>query len=255
MSDETFRLETGAGALAVRLSRPEDADSDRAMLYLHGFGSSQEGEKADLFRRRAVAAGLAFCSFDFRGHGASGGSMEELSLSRNLEDIGRVDAALTERGFGRRVLFGSSMGGASAMWWAARHPGRVEAAIHLAPALELAAGLAAVAGEDGMARWERDGYLRFATELVEVDLGWDLWRDLEAYPVEDLRSLYRTPTLIFQGMQDASVPWRGVMEFVAGCAFQEIRLELFADGDHRLLDRLDRLWELTAGFLADCGLL
>ena len=40
--------------LAVRWAPAESADT---LLYLHGFGSSQAGEKAESFRRRAVARG------------------------------------------------------------------------------------------------------------------------------------------------------------------------------------------------------
>src|SRR5947209_8506113 len=47
-------------------------------LYLHGLGSDQDGEKADFFRRRAQAGGFAFCSFDFEGHGRSGGDTRGL---------------------------------------------------------------------------------------------------------------------------------------------------------------------------------
>ena len=109
--------------LAVRLTQPGGAGRSRfAFLYLHGFGSAQSGEKADYFRARAVAEGLPFCSFDFRGHGESGGTMRELTFSRNLEDLGVVHDFLAGQGLGAVVLIGSSMGGATALWHAARRP-------------------------------------------------------------------------------------------------------------------------------------
>ena len=95
----------GAGGepshLAVRLRRPPGGGRSRfAFLYLHGFGSAQSGEKADFFRERAVADGIPFCSFDFQGHGESGGTMRDLTFSRNLEDLGAVHDFLAGQGLG-----------------------------------------------------------------------------------------------------------------------------------------------------------
>ncbi|HYE76838.1 MAG TPA: alpha/beta hydrolase, partial [bacterium] len=60
--------------LAVRYDEPPGGGS-LCLLYLHGFGSDQWGEKAEFFRDRALAAGFGFCSLDFQGHGRSGGTM------------------------------------------------------------------------------------------------------------------------------------------------------------------------------------
>jgi pimeloyl-ACP methyl ester carboxylesterase len=167
--------------LAVRFDpTPAGPASRPCFLYLHGFGSEQSGEKAEFFRRRALAAGFGFCSFDFQGHGLSGGEMAALTLTRNLEDVARVHAFLRERGHGRLILIGSSMGGGTALWYSALHPEEIVAGLHIAPAL---------------------------------------------------------------------VSWKSVLDFAVRCTFQEIDLHLFADGDHRLTDRKERLWELMEEFL------
>jgi alpha-beta hydrolase superfamily lysophospholipase len=247
-------------ALAVRLDDPEVSHGESSgdgtvMLYLHGFGSSQAGEKADLFRARCVARGIAFCSFDFRGHGDSGGSMLRLSLSRNLSDTATVHDELERRGYSRILLFGSSMGGLTGLWHAHRHPERIAAAIHLAPALGLERTFTASLGAEKMARWQRDGKLEIEHELGTWDLGWDFVEDLRRHHVGELAAGYETPTLIFQSKHDTSVPWRAVVDFATQATGEEIELHLFADGDHRLIDRLPRLWALAEEFLEGRGLL
>jgi len=245
-----------ASHLAVRLDTPDgDAETPFCFLYLHGFGSTQSGEKADFFRGRAVEAGFAFCSFDFQGHGQSGGALRNLSLTRNLEDIGRVQAWLRERGHERLCLLGSSMGGGSALWYSALHPEAILAGLHIAPALALDRALLDWAGPERRRRWEETGTVRFQNDLVETDLDWSLIEDLRRYPVDDLLTRYRTPALLLQGRRDTSVPWRGVADFVARCAFTGIDLHLFADGDHRLTDRKERLWSLMLEFLRGRGIL
>ncbi len=237
--------------LAVRLSRPPAAapKTSLVVLYLHGFGSQQQGTKAEFFRRRCLGSGVAFCSFDFQSHGESGGRFADLTLSRNLEDIGRVHGHLRAEGFERLVLFGSSMGGASAMWYAALHPRDIAAAIHIAPALELDKGLLERFTSSQRQRWQRDGVITFEHELVSCQLSWRLIEDLRSFGVQRLADLYSTPTLIFQGKNDLSVDWRTVLDLTSRCRAECISLHLMGDGDHRLLDRLPLLWQISEAFL------
>jgi alpha-beta hydrolase superfamily lysophospholipase len=235
--------------LAVHLTEP-DQPGGEAVLYLHGFGSSQGGTKAAFFRERFVEAGFAFCSLDFQGHGESGGSMFGLSLSRNLNDVDRVHRRLEEQGYGPVLLVGSSMGGLTALWHAARHPQRVAAAMHLAPALDLGQNFVERVGEEGMRRWREEGRIHVKNDLVDCHLGWNFVEDFERFPLEDLKARYRTPTLLLQGKKDDSVHWRSVAAFATECTFEGIELHLFADGDHRLIEQRDRLWALMGEFLA-----
>lgn len=221
------------------------------MLYLHGFGSVQSGEKATFFRARAVAAGLAFCSFDFRGHGESGGSLRDITLTRNLEDVAAVRAWLAGRGHERVVLFGSSMGGATALWYADAHPAGVLAAVHVAPAVGMLGGFERWAGPEGIERWHREGTIRFRNELVEADLGWGLVEDLRGRDLDALARRTAVPTMFLQGKRDATVDWRDVAHFAAAAPPGTIELVLYDDGDHRLTDRKDELWRRALAFLRE----
>jgi len=236
--------------LAVRFDPPPPGGGGRpCFLYLHGFGSEQSGEKAEFFRARALAAGFGFCSFDFQGHGQSGGAIGDLTLTHNLADGARVHALLRERGCGRLILTGSSMGGGTALWYSLLHPEEIVAGLHIAPALELDKGLLAWAGPERARAWEETGSIHFHNEFVSCELGWSLIEDLRAHPLDTLLAGYRTPCLLLQGKLDTSVSWKSVLAFAVRCTFQEIEIHLFADGDHRLTDRKDRLWELMDEFL------
>jgi pimeloyl-ACP methyl ester carboxylesterase len=241
--------------LAVRFHSPRRGEQARpCLLYLHGFGSNQSGEKAELFRRRALAAGFGFCSFDFQGHGASGGDLRGLTLSRNLADIARIRHFLRAHGQESLILLGSSMGGGSGLWEAALHPEGIVAGLHIAPALEMDRGLLTWAGPERARVWEETGVIDFKNDLVSCQLGWCLIEDLRSYATDTLLASYRTPTLLLQGKRDASVSWHSVAEFATRCSYEGIDLHLFADGDHRLTDRKERLWELMAEFLRGRGL-
>jgi len=240
--------------LAVRFDAPERGRSPLCFLYLHGFGSLQSGEKAEFFRRAALSAGFAFCSFDFQGHGESGGTMRELTLSRHLADLDLVWRQLAARGHERVCLLGSSLGGLTGLWFSALHPERVVAGLHIAPALDIERGFLAWAGEERARAWEASGAIHFENEFVSCELGWGLIEDLRAHPTAELRERYRTPALLLQGKKDGYVPWKAVEDFAVRCPYEEIDLHLFADGDHRLTDRKERLWELMLEFLRGRGI-
>lgn len=242
--------------LAIRIDQPQiELEDPLAILYLHGFGSSQLGEKASFFRQQATRHGLTFCSFDFQGHGESGGEIGDLTLSRDLEDVRRVHDVLRARGHRRIVVMGSSMGGLVGLWYSALNPAELVAGIHVAPALSLEEGLAGWAGEEGLLDWQRKGHLKVENELGTWDLNWVFMEDLLEYHDEKLMELYRTPCLLLQGQQDDRVDWARVQEFAAQCPYRDIEFHLYADGDHRLSDRKERLWDLMVTFLRGRGLL
>ena len=241
--------------LAVRIDEPRsEMEEPLAILYLHGFGSNQTGEKASFFQRQAVENGLAFCSFDFQGHGDSGGKIGDLTLSRNLEDVRRVHDVLRARGHRRVVLIGSSMGALTGLWYSALNPTDLVGGMHIAPALGLEDGLARWAGEEGLDRWHQDGKIVVENELGSWDLGWNFMEDLGSYPDHRLMELYRTSCLVIQGQQDDRVDWATVQDFISQCPFRDLEYHLFADGDHRLADRKERIWDLMISFLKGRGL-
>lgn len=247
-AQEWLELEGGSGSrerLALRFDRPA-ADPPLAIVYAHGFGSTQGGEKAELFRVRALARGWAFCSFDFRGHGASGGSMRGLTFSRNLADLAAVRALVAQRGIARVALFGSSMGGAVALWSAALDPVGVVATAQIAPALGMAAGMERWAGPVRLDQWRREGEIEFGNALVSARLGWELMDDLRRYPADELARRHVVPTVLFQGRLDDTVDWRDVAAFAERASPGSVDLRLFDDGDHRLLDRKESIWAAAA---------
>jgi len=225
------------------LEAPSDVRPGSAILYLHGFGSSQAGEKAARIRRRAVEDGFAFASIDLRGHGASGGELSELTVSRALEDVAAARRWLSDLGWERVSLFGSSMGGALAFWHATLDPEAVDAVAAIAPAIGMGPALERWAGPAGLETWRREGKRRLVTELVEADLGWSLVEDLRRYPPEALADRFRTPAVVIQGKLDASVEWRDVARLAEALPLGQLDLRLVEDGDHRLLDHLDDFWE------------
>jgi len=236
----------------MRVEQPEKADSSpgtagSVVLYLHGLGSNQDGEKAEFFRSQFAASGKTFVSIDFRGHGLSQGSNLELCLSRNIEDAKVACDELTDRGVSQIDLVGSSLGGLTALWLARQNPTLVRRAAVIAPALGIREKIGSLLGESLLERWRTDGNLPYVHELGTTVIGYGFWQDLESYPDRELLDGYATPTLVLQGELDETVDPEAVRRF-AGAA-PTVTLKTWSDGDHRLTDRLDEVWSEMRRFL------
>jgi pimeloyl-ACP methyl ester carboxylesterase len=227
--------------------------ADILMIYIHGFASHQKGEKVLYLRDRWTAAGCAFLAFDHRGHGDSSGTMAELTVTRSLEDL---DAIITTQGmdFKQRVLIGSSMGGQTAAWYAARYPDRITANLLIAPGFRFLENRIRDLGPDGVEGLLREGKMTVRNEWVEVTIGKGLLEDAKRYPVKNLLPAYQTPTLILHGTQDDSVPFEDSVAFAQKTSARPMDLLLIAGGDHRLTDHKETLFLEMHTFCQRIGL-
>lgn len=212
-------------------------------VFLHGLGSDRKGEKALRFRDHLSARGLAFLALDFTGHGDSGGDCHGLSLTRNLEDIGRAVSFLREEAPAAPLfLMGSSMGGIAALWYASFNSDSVRRVFAIAPAFSMAARFAASLSAAARRDWADRGFLPVSIGDRDLEIGWGMVTDEDAYPMERLASDLLTPSLLIHGDEDAVVPPELSRDFAGSCpAADLVEIE---GGDHRLGDRRDLLFEI-----------
>ena len=149
-------------ARTVRAAAPDDAGVVEGLAYVlylpegpgaggvvicHGAGSAKESHLD--FARACRAHGLAAVAFDQRGHGATGGRLDE----RAVDDVAAVAGVLPA---GPVALRGSSMGG----WLALAAAGAVDAAAVVA--------ICPAPGE-GLLRAMRAGTLDFPVDLAGAE--------------------------------------------------------------------------------------
>ncbi len=231
-------------------SRPTDI----LFIYVHGFASHQRGEKALYFRDRVVEQGMAYLTFDLRGHGDSGGTIRTLTLTRGLEDLSAILSGPAAP-YRKIVLIGSSMGGQLAVWTAAWNPNRITAAVLIAPSFSFYENRLRDLGETGLRRLNQEGEMRIRNEWIDVTIGRALVEDAKQYEIEKILPTYRTPTLILHGTADTTVPWEGSVDFVRRAAARPLDLVLIGGGDHRLSEQKSSLFDLIMTFVRKIGLL
>jgi pimeloyl-ACP methyl ester carboxylesterase len=243
-------IDVGEGADARRIAVLARDGADAPVVWFGGFRSDMRASKAEALDSWAAERGARFVRFDYSGHGESGGSFADGTISRWLEESLAVVRSYAPE---RPILVGSSMGA-----WIA-----TLAAIELARECgdDRPAGLVLIAPAiDFTERLMWDVFPAEIRELIEregVFYRPSLYSD-EPYPItrkliEDgrrhliLGAPVQTgaPVHILQGMRDPDVPWEHAMGFVEHLPGENVQLTLVKDGDHRLsrpedIDRLIR---------------
>jgi uncharacterized protein len=219
--------------------------SRRQMIYLHGFTSSPQSTKANWLTARARAIGVPLVCPELNGD-----DFERLTITRMLDHVvGTIDALPD----GPVVLVGSSLGALVALFaavrcrggaGAVRHP--VQSLVFLAPALDLAPGLARHFGPARMTEWRATGQLEvfhYAENRTRT-LGYGFFADAERYDAFAVAD--DTPTLAYQGARDDTVDPAMVARWAASRPHVDVR---FLDDDHRLLASLEVIWSGMCAFL------
>ncbi|NKL33989.1 alpha/beta fold hydrolase [Rhizobium leguminosarum bv. viciae] len=236
-------LTVGEGEAArevAMLVRPAQAGNGApALVWLSGYRSDMSGTKAVELDGLAADLGLACIRLDYSGHGLSGGSFSDGTISRWLEE---ALAVLRHVAPDRIILVGSSMGG----WIALR------LAQELARTLEgpKLSGMVLIAPAPD-----------FTSELIEPNLKAKERKSLAERGYFEERSQYSPepniytraliedgrknrvldgiietgcPVHILQGMKDADVPHAHAMKLVEHLPADDVVLTFVRDGDHRL---------------------
>src|SRR5262245_31289780 len=226
------------------------APGKAAVVYVHGLGSVRGGEKSRALEEACARRGWTFAAFDFRGHGASSGTLLDLHCSGLQEDLEAARIYLPACGVRRLYPVGSSMGGWAAAWFTLNYPDLVPRAVLLAPALHFPHRWWDRLSEAERRDWKETGRLRVQSPWLDDSIGYGLIEEAERFPVERLARAWEKPLLIYHGMRDESVPYADTVALVERMQAAPVEVRLLRDGDHRLSAFKDLLAEEACRFFA-----
>ncbi len=243
-------IDVGQGAEARRIAVLAREGAGAPVIWFGGFRSDMRASKAEALDAWAAERGGRFVRFDYSGHGESGGSFADGTISRWLEESLAVVSTYAPE---QPILVGSSMGAWIATLAAIRLArecggGGPAGLVLIAPAIDFTERLMwDVFPADIRETIEREGV--FYRPSLYSDEPYPITRNL----IEDgrrhliLGAPVQTgaPVHILQGMRDPDVPWEHAMSFVERLPGEDVQLTLVKDGDHRLsrpedIDRLIR---------------
>jgi pimeloyl-ACP methyl ester carboxylesterase len=208
------------------------------MFYLHGFASSPASTKVGYFTERFREHGI-----EVRSPNLNQPDFATMTLTRMLDQLRRE---LTQLPGGSTTLIGSSLGGTLAILAASQFAAQVDRLVLLAPAVMFAKPGHHLLPPERIEEWRRRGALPFFhyADHAERDLNFTFYEDSLRH--EPFDAAFTQPTLIFQGLHDASVDYRTVEAFAQ--RRPNVTLSLL-DDDHQLIASLPRMWTDTRAFV------
>jgi hypothetical protein len=208
------------------------------VFYLHGFASSSKSTKGGFFADRLMEHGIALTSPDFNEP-----DFESLTMTRMLDQL---DGLLPPEAGVPAVLIGSSLGGTLAILAASAFASRVERVVLLAPAVMFAKPGHHLLPPERIDEWRRRGSLAFFHYAYDEERALDFAFYEDSLRYDAFTATITQPTLVFQGLRDASVDYRTVEQFAR--TRPNVTLSLL-DDDHQLIASLPRIWEGMMEFL------
>lgn len=214
------------------------------VIYLHGFASSSNSTKAGYLAERLRGRGVTLRSPDFNQP-----DFRTLTVTRMLDQLeAEVGAGIAGpmTPVSPVTLVGSSLGGTLAVLAAERMAARVDRMVLLAPAVVFAKAGHRLLPPERIEEWRRHGAIPFFHYAYGEErlLNYTFFEDTLHY--DAFGATFSQPTLIFQGLRDASVDARTVELFAR--ARPNVTLSLL-DDDHQLVASLPRIWNEMEAFL------
>lgn len=213
-------------------------DAAVRVFYLHGFASSSRSTKAAFFRERLQARRVPVVTPDFNEP-----AFASLTMTRMLDQLGRELSAVEDDPI---ALIGSSLGGTLAILAAARFGEQIDRLVLMAPAVMFAKPGHHLLPPERIDEWRRRGTLPFFHYGYneERPLHYAFYQDTLRY--DAFSAAFSQPALVFQGLNDRSVPYQTVEQFAR--TRPNVTLSLL-DDDHQLIASLPRMWNDVEAFL------
>jgi pimeloyl-ACP methyl ester carboxylesterase len=226
----TGRLDRGNG---TELAWVRSAGAAPTVVFLPGFRSDMNGDKATALAAFCADRGVAMLRFDYSGHGASSGDFLDGTIGAWAADaLAAMDGLTT----GPVILVGSSMGGWIGLLTAVARPDRIAALVGIAAAPDFTQRLM----WDAMmpvqrATLERDGVLYVPSQYGDpTPITRGLIQDGANHQVLTGRIPIHCPVRLLHGQADPDVPWELALRVAEQVETPDVRVILVKDGDHRL---------------------
>ncbi len=202
------------------------------VVYCHGFASSPQSKKANLFRAPLEALGVRYYVPDLNQP-----SFERLTLTAMLETVDALMQTLDDR---PTLIIGSSMGGLVALHYCDRYrqgsAQKVKKAVLLAPAFDFIANRDRSEGSGWEERWRSAGaweFFNYATGQPER-VHYGLVEDIKRYDSWGVQ--LDIPVLIYHGKRDDVVDLAQSERYHR--EHDNVTLALL-ESDHQLLDQTE----------------
>ncbi|KAM6384088.1 palmitoyl-protein thioesterase ABHD10, mitochondrial isoform 1-T1 [Alca torda] len=244
---ERMRVRGGLKSSVSFLTRPDRPNlayhklkgRSPGVIFLPGFNSNMNGQKAAALEDFCNSLGHAFIRFDYTGCGSSDGKFEECTIGKWRKDVLSVLDELTD---GPQILVGSSMGGWLMLHAAIARPDKVAALVGVAVAADHFVTTFKKLPIETQKEIEEKGEWKFPTKHNEegyYSVTYDFIREAENHCVLNTPIPITCPIRLIHGMKDDVVPWQISMQVADRVLSKDVDVILRKTGQHRMSEKED----------------
>ncbi len=250
MKRTDFELDNDSYTIHGWIKKPDKTVCRKVPLavFMHGLTLDKDSMPLRLLADQLLEQDIAVLSFDFFGHGETGGKWDNMTVSKWVRDGECILSYACNLPYVSCVyVVGHSQGGLAASIVAGKHPDQVKAMALYAPA--------AVIEDLG-----KTGYCAGVTfnpkdiperiPFFEGYLARKYIRSAQKLHVYETAGDYEGPVLILQGTSDQLVPISYAWKYHQ--VYDHSRLVLFDKEDHMFHNHREKAAEVVVDFLKDC---
>ena len=204
----------------------EIANSTSIVIISHGFLSNKSSRTGVALAEKLHQNGISIIALDLYGHGESEGNLEELTVSKAVDNVLEVYAFVTSKGYTKIGLVGSSFSGEVSLLVATKRP--ITVLSLKCPVFDYAKLWEERIGIKGIEKWKKDGFVL----LFEKRILYETYADAKKYDMKKLVPLIHASTLVIHGDKDATVPQSHPEEIINLISSKEKKLEIIHGADH-----------------------
>lgn len=223
----TFKNRKGERLFGI-LTLPKLVRKVSAVILVHGFGKTKSERKFVELARKLTENGIASFRFDFSGCGDSEGKFEEMSITKEVEELNATYRRLIREKVidrNRIGIFAHSLGTVIAALFQQKYGG-IKYFVLCAPAFNQKRLIKKWYTGAQIKEWKKKGYLD--TLKFRVGLG---YLD-EARDYTELLTQIKIPTFILHGEKDEEIPAEMAKETFKRLKIKEKKVAIIPEGDH-----------------------
>ncbi|XP_069752396.1 palmitoyl-protein thioesterase ABHD10, mitochondrial-like [Narcine bancroftii] len=218
-----------------RLAYHRISGRNPGVVFLSGFKSNMNGEKALALEAFCISAGYSFVRFDYTGCGSSDGNFEDCLLGDWKNDTMSVLDKLTT---GPQILVGSSMGGWLMLLASLARPEKVVGMVGIATAADQFVSAFRQLPPEMRKEVETTGQYKMPSKYAAngfYTIKHDFIKEAEEQHCVLQSSIpISCPVRLLHGMKDDLVPWQNSIRVAEQLASDDIDIILRKNGDHRM---------------------
>ena len=206
----------------------DNPGNENGIIFSHGLFSSMDGYKITRLSNDIVSRGYDLMTFNFSSAENFEGPVRNISLLKQVRELGCAVDALRKRGIKRLHLMGSSMGAAVTILYAASATRPVESLVLIAAPIDLPAIIPGMTAEKALSLDDSGD-----NEISGIRINNGFFKEIVQVEMIDAVKNINCPVLLIHGKDDSVVDFSNFSLFVSNCRTDCTQL-VIEHGDHNL---------------------